>query len=175
METYQADSSWRGKLRRRTVRPRQPQPGAGRRRRPWCRSPLTTCRQAPPRTGAAILERQGLRGSFYVAARLAGSISVMGPIAAGDAVRRLSAAGHEIGCHTYFAPRLRARCRPATAVEDVARNAETLRSWGLPRPTTFAYPFGDVSPAAKARGGAGRPLRAVAGRCIPDWSPPVPT
>jgi peptidoglycan/xylan/chitin deacetylase (PgdA/CDA1 family) len=37
----------------------------------------------------------------------------------------------------------------------VARNAETLAMWGLPRPTTFAYPFGEVAPATK---------RALAGR-----------
>jgi peptidoglycan/xylan/chitin deacetylase (PgdA/CDA1 family) len=75
-------------------------------------------------------------------------------MACAQTVQRLAAAGHEIGCHTYT----HLDCGQATAqdaVEDVALNAETLARWGLPRPTTFAYPFGDVAPATK---------RALAGR-----------
>ena len=34
-------------------------------------------------------------------------------------------------------------------MEDVARNAETLAAWGVGRPTTFAYPFGDVAAGTK--------------------------
>ena len=92
--------------------------------------------------------------TYYVAAALAGTDAVTGRMADADAVRRLAAAGHEIGCHTYS----HLDCGQAAAcdaVEDVARNAETLRAWGLPQPTTFAYPFGDVAPATK---------RALAGR-----------
>jgi peptidoglycan/xylan/chitin deacetylase (PgdA/CDA1 family) len=99
-------------------------------------------------TGAAILGERGLRGTFFVAAALAGTDAVTGPMASADDVRRLAMAGHEIGCHTYT----HLDCGQAAAcdaVEDVARNAETLAAWGVGRPTTFAYPFGDVAPAPK--------------------------
>ncbi|HZZ90320.1 MAG TPA: polysaccharide deacetylase family protein [Caulobacteraceae bacterium] len=105
--------------------------------------------------GAAVLEARGLKGTFYVAAALAGSAdAVTGPMADADAVRKLSRTGHEIGCHTYS----HLDCGQAAAgdaIEDVARNAETLSAWGVSRPTTFAYPFGDVAPQTK---------RALAGR-----------
>jgi peptidoglycan/xylan/chitin deacetylase (PgdA/CDA1 family) len=99
-------------------------------------------------TGAAILERRGLKGAYFVAAALAGTDAVTGPMATPDQVRRLADAGHEIGCHTYS----HLDCGQAAAcdaVEDVARNAEALAAWGVGRPTTFAYPFGDVAPATK--------------------------
>jgi peptidoglycan/xylan/chitin deacetylase (PgdA/CDA1 family) len=98
--------------------------------------------------GAAILQARGLKGTYYVAAALEGTDAVTGPMACANAVKRLAAAGHEIGCHTYS----HLDCGQAAAcdaVEDVALNAETLIGWGLPRPTTFAYPFGDVAPATK--------------------------
>jgi peptidoglycan/xylan/chitin deacetylase (PgdA/CDA1 family) len=99
-------------------------------------------------TGAAILARRGLRGTYFVAGALAGTDALTGPMATPDQVRRLADAGHEIGCHTYS----HLDCGQAAAgdaVEDVARNAETLQAWGIPRPTTFAYPFGDVAPGTK--------------------------
>jgi peptidoglycan/xylan/chitin deacetylase (PgdA/CDA1 family) len=152
-EAYQADTSWRGKLRRRTVRLAARRPA---------RAPsgpmISFCFDDAPASatdaGAAILERRGLKGSYFIAAAMAGTDAATGRMADAAAVRRLADAGHEVGCHTYS----HLDCGQASAedaVEDVARNAETLAAWGLPRPTTFAYPFGDVAPAAK---------RALAGR-----------
>jgi peptidoglycan/xylan/chitin deacetylase (PgdA/CDA1 family) len=152
-EAYQADGSWRAKLRRRTVRlaarrPAAAPPG------PMASFVFDDAPASAAEIGAAILERHGLRGSFYIAAALAGTDAAVGRMAGPDAVRRLAAAGHEIGCHTYSHLDC-GQADPGDAVEDVARNAETLGAWGLGRPTTFAYPFGDVAPGAK---------RALAGR-----------
>jgi peptidoglycan/xylan/chitin deacetylase (PgdA/CDA1 family) len=150
---YRADTSWRAKLRRRTVRLTARRPA-----RPPARPMLSFAFDDVPATaaerGAQILERRGLKATYYVAAALAGTDSTLGRMACVGAVRRLAAAGHEIGCHTYT----HLDCGQASAqdaVEDVARNAEALAGWGLQRPTTFAYPFGDVAPATK---------RALAGR-----------
>ena len=153
IEAYHADSSWRGKLRRRTVRLAARRPA---------RTPagpmISFCFDDAPASaaevGAAILERRGLRGSYFIAAAMAGTDAATGRMADALAVRRLAEAGHEVGCHTYS----HLDCGQASAedaVEDVALNAETLARWGLPRPATFAYPFGDVAPATK---------RALAGR-----------
>jgi peptidoglycan/xylan/chitin deacetylase (PgdA/CDA1 family) len=144
---YHADSSWRAKVRRRAVRLVSRKPArapAG----PMISFAFDDVPTSAAETGAAILERYGLKGTFYVAAALAGADSVTGPMADAVAVRRLAAAGHEIGCHTYSHLDC-GQARAADAVEDVARNAETLIGWGLPRPSTFAYPFGDVAPATK--------------------------
>ena len=150
---YRADTSWRAKLRRRTVRLASRRPARAP-RRPMLSLAFDDVPASAAVTGAEILERRGLKGSYYVAAALAGTDAPTGRMACADAVRRLAQAGHEIGCHTYS----HLDCGQATAhdaVEDVARNGETLAMWGLPRPTTFAYPYGDVAPATK---------RALAGR-----------
>jgi len=99
-------------------------------------------------TGARILEERGMRGSYYIAAALAGTDAPTGRMADRDDVARLAEAGHEIGCHTYTHLDCGQAC-VASAVEDVALNAQTLAAWGLPQPTTFAYPYGDVAPATK--------------------------
>ena len=153
VEAYHADTSWRGKIRRRTVRLAARRPA---------RAPtgpmISFCFDDAPASateaGAAILEHRGLKGSYFIAAAMAGTHAATGRMADAAAVRRLAGAGHEVGCHTYS----HLDCGQASAedaVEDVALNAETLARWGLPRPTTFAYPFGDVAPGTK---------RALAGR-----------
>ena len=146
-DVYRADASWRGKLRRRTVqfaarRPAKAPAGS------MISFAFDDVPASAAETGAAILERRGLKGTYFVAAALAGTDAVTGPMATADQVRRLADAGHEIGCHTYS----HLDCGQAAAcdaVEDVARNAETLQAWGVPRPATFAYPFGDVAPLPK--------------------------
>jgi peptidoglycan/xylan/chitin deacetylase (PgdA/CDA1 family) len=146
-EAYHADRSWRARVRRRTVRLTNRRPArapAG----PMISFTFDDVPASATETGAAILERQGLRGAFYVAAALAGTSAPNGQIADAGAVQRLAAAGHEVGCHTYSHLDC-GQAAAADAIEDVARNADTLIGWGLPRPSTFAYPFGDVAPATK--------------------------
>ena len=146
-EVYRADASWRGKLRRRTVRLSSRRP-AKTPRGPMISFAFDDVPASAIDAGAAIIEARGLRGTYFVAAALAGTDAVTGPMATPDQVRGLADAGHEIGCHTYS----HLDCGQAAAcdaVEDVARNAETLAAWGVGRPTTFAYPFGDVAPVAK--------------------------
>lgn len=98
--------------------------------------------------GAAQLEAAGGRGTFYVAGSLAGGVENGKAVLDVDAIRGLHARGHEIGCHTY-AHRSMHRTARADLAADLDRNADFLAGHGLPRPTTFAYPFGDVSLASK--------------------------
>ncbi|HEY1426388.1 MAG TPA: polysaccharide deacetylase family protein [Caulobacteraceae bacterium] len=144
---YHADASWRGKLRRRMVRlaarrPARAPPG------PMISFAFDDIPASAAEAGAAILEQRGVRATWFVAAALAGTNAVTGPMASADQVRRLASAGHEIGCHTYTHLDC-GQAAPCDAVDDVARNAETLGAWGVGRPTSFAYPFGDVAPATK--------------------------
>ncbi|HEY2708313.1 MAG TPA: polysaccharide deacetylase family protein [Caulobacteraceae bacterium] len=146
-DAYHADSSWRAKVRRRTVRLASRRPARAP-ERPLISFSFDDVPATAAETGAAVLEARGLRGTFYVAAALTGTDAVTGPMAEVAAINRLAAAGHEIGCHTYS----HLDCGQAAAcdaVEDVALNAQTLIGWGLPRPATFAYPFGDVAPLTK--------------------------
>jgi peptidoglycan/xylan/chitin deacetylase (PgdA/CDA1 family) len=145
---YSADRSLKGKLRRRLVRLAERRPA----RRGPMRPTISFSFDDAPATavieGRAALEAQGLRGTYFVAADLAGKTGPMGPNAAADALMQASAAGHELACHTFS----HLDCGQAdrrTIEADVERNAAALSAWGAPAATTFAYPYGDVGLAAK--------------------------
>jgi peptidoglycan/xylan/chitin deacetylase (PgdA/CDA1 family) len=107
--------------------------------------------------GGAVLERAGVRGTYYVSGDLAGTPCDTGvhgltlphftPGHLVEAVRR----GHEVGCHTFSHQSLAGR--PGSAVDaECDRNAAFLRAvLGDHPPVSFAYPFGHASFAVKAR------------------------
>lgn len=97
--------------------------------------------------GAPLLERAGVRGTFYISAGLCDRESHMGRFAGAAEVRTLVAAGHEVGCHTYSHLDC-GRARTRTIEADVTRNRKALAKWGL-EAETFAYPYGEISGAAK--------------------------
>jgi peptidoglycan/xylan/chitin deacetylase (PgdA/CDA1 family) len=90
--------------------------------------------------GARILERHGVRGTFYVAGGIAGRQHDGQPMLSAEDYRSLSAAGHEIGHHTFSH-------RTAWSLgfgygADLERNGGYLGDI-LPAPArNFAFPFG---------------------------------
>jgi peptidoglycan/xylan/chitin deacetylase (PgdA/CDA1 family) len=105
-------------------------------------------------TGGGILERYGLRGTYYAALKLAATADVLGPMFDGEDVRAAHDAGHEIACHTYT----HLNCRHAarrTIVAEVCKNQAAISALieGF-TPINFAYPFGAVSLAARLTLGA---------------------
>lgn len=154
MDVYEPDRSWRGKLRRRTVRLQQRRRVTQALERPMVSFAFDDAPVSSATAGRATLEARGLKGTWYISAGLLGTEAAVGRVVDEGDVRALAAAGHEIGCHTFS----HLDCGAAAAAQidaDLQRNAESLADWGLPSPTTFAYPYGDVSLAAK---------RAVTGR-----------
>lgn len=148
MEVYSADRSLKGKLRRRIARLRHRKPAQVRLTRPMLTISFDDAPHSAATMGAAILEARGLRGTYFVATGLAEQDSRFGAYASNADTMRLLAAGHEIACHTYS----HLDCGKAdtpTILADVDRNAAALQALGV-TPTTFAYPYGDVSPWAKA-------------------------
>jgi peptidoglycan/xylan/chitin deacetylase (PgdA/CDA1 family) len=101
-------------------------------------------------TGGAILEKYGLRGTYYAALGLAGSTGNVGPIAELAEMREAHQRGHELACHTYS----HLDCSVASAAEilaEIRRNAEAMAALidGF-APSNFAYPFGRyLSPAKR--------------------------
>ncbi len=109
---------------------------------------------APPsaaEAGAALLEKRGLRGTFYLCGGLLGGASDIQPLMSRAEAASLAARGHEIACHTYSHRDVRELDGAALQRELVA-NAEALAglTGGAP-PRNFAYPFGRISFGAKLR------------------------
>lgn len=125
--------------------------------------------------GAAILEAEGARGTFYIAAGLLGSSEPGRRLIDAQGCASLLARGHELGCHTYSHPNLRHTGRAALAA-DLDRNRTALAALApgfVPR--NFAYPYNAGSFRHRdavarryrsARGGLGGINRGVTDRTL---------
>jgi len=145
---YSADRSLYGKLRRRMARLMTTRPARLSPDRPLLTVSFDDAPVSAAEAGAAVLERHGARGTYFISAGLAGRESHLGRYTAPEDVTRLAAAGHEIACHTFSHLDCgKARAADIAAELDASRNA--LAAAGV-SPATFAYPYGDVSPWGKA-------------------------
>ena len=147
IEAYQPDLSLRGKLRRRLALRHARRPAASAPPRPMVSFSFDDVPASAAEAGAAVLERAGVRGSFYIATALCDREGHMGRFAGAEEVRRLAATGHEVGCHTAGHVDL-ARVSAALMEAELDANRAALAGLGA-EPRTFAYPYGEVGFAAK--------------------------
>jgi peptidoglycan/xylan/chitin deacetylase (PgdA/CDA1 family) len=161
MEAYSADRSLRGKLRRRYTRLAYRKPVRLALARPMITFSFDDVPASAALAGARVLEAAGLKGTFYICAGLEDGEGPMGRYGSSEDARRLAAAGHEVACHTYSHLDC-GQADQAAIAADVDRNGIALSQRGAPAPVSFAYPYGDVSFAAKkALGGRFKTLRTV--------------
>jgi peptidoglycan/xylan/chitin deacetylase (PgdA/CDA1 family) len=147
-EDYSPDRSLKGKLRRRFVRLQARRPARVNLTRPMVSFSFDDVPISAVEAAGAMLEAKGARGTYFVCAGLAGQDSRMGRYAGREDLLAAQAKGHEIACHTYG--HLDCGAAAASTIKaDIALNDATLTGWGAPPTTTFAYPYGDVSHAAK--------------------------
>ncbi len=95
--------------------------------------------------GAAVLDRHGLHGTFYVASGTCGSMDTHWRVIGEDQVRALHGGGHEIGCHTFSHVRvedLDARRMEEECGQNLRRLRELCPGIAV---TNFCYPFGRAS------------------------------
>lgn len=99
--------------------------------------------------GLKPMEREGWHGSIYIAAALFGITNHHGLHMSAEDVRAVYATGHEIGGHSYS--HIDGKLTPLpTFLDDVARNQNVLSGLGIGPCDTFAYPYGEVTPAMKS-------------------------
>jgi peptidoglycan/xylan/chitin deacetylase (PgdA/CDA1 family) len=92
--------------------------------------------------GAAILERHGALGTFYVIGSQVGTSAPLWDMVDGEDVIALHRQGHEIACHTFSHKRT-CDLDAETLSAEIARNQQYLRSLDSSiRIENFAYPFG---------------------------------
>ena len=101
------------------------------------------------RNGGKILQKYGLRGTFYTSFGLLGRESPSGLIAGKEDLADLLEEGHELACHTY------SHCDSwSTAADDfeesIARNRRALKE-SFPAETfsSFSYPISEPRPGIK--------------------------
>jgi peptidoglycan/xylan/chitin deacetylase (PgdA/CDA1 family) len=100
-------------------------------------------------TGAGILERHGIRGTFYVSGGGCGLTSPCGQLASVEHLRALHGRGHEIASHTFSHPAI-SSIPLADLDRDLSRNETFLRAiHGGIAVRNFAYPYGDFSFSSK--------------------------
>ena len=106
-----------------------------------------------PRTaytaGGAILKRLGFRGTYYVAMGLMGKRTDEGEQFRVDDLGSLVADGHELATQTFSHSSSR-KTPVAAFMDDVRKGDDAIREIAGLRPSgNFAYPYGDVTLAAK--------------------------
>lgn len=148
MQPYSADRSLGGKLRRRYARLVHRRPARLGLTRPVVSFTFDDIPESAAHAGAAVLEANEARGTFYICTGLADHEGHMGRFANADEVRALAARGHEVACHTRDHIDCH-RASDATLLEDTADNVARLKALGATA-RHFAFPYGEVSPHAKA-------------------------
>ncbi len=149
---YRPDRSLNGKIRRRATRLLHSRHNARNILRPMISFSFDDVTRSALSIGAKLLEQRGLRGSYYVASGLIGQTGHMGDYATDTQIAAAAKAGHDIGCHTYS----HLDCGQASGAnigEDIERNRLALARLGVSTPSTFAYPYGDVSASGKREAG----------------------
>lgn len=94
--------------------------------------------------GAAILERHGAHGTYYIAGGLAGTVESDRRLIDDAGASELAARGHEIGCHTFAHCKVSTLGRPRLGA-DLDRNALYLDGLTGSRRRNFAYPYNIAS------------------------------
>lgn len=135
---------WRGELASRFARaPAHVQLG-----RPTISFTFDDFLESSATTGAAVLERHGVHGTFYANGGTIGGMGELGPVGTAARLRQVHAAGHEIGCHTHAHLDLFTVGSQAIAA-DLDRNAAWLDHEVGPARRSFAYPYGKAPLRAK--------------------------
>ncbi len=103
-----------------------------------------------------ILERFGAKATYYASGRFCGAREDGIDYFDAEDLRAAHRAGHEIGAHS-FAHQMTPLVSSAELAADETRNAAALceilggvGGGGATRPSSYAYPYGEVSPRTKA-------------------------
>ena len=148
IEAYSPDRSLKGKLRRRLVQWVERRPARLATSRPMVSFTFDDAPASAVVEGAARLEAHDARGTYFISASLAGRVGPMGKYASRKEVMAAAAKGHDIACHSFSHLDCGSADGEAVAA-DAAKNQATLAKWGAAPSSSFAYPYGDVSRAAK--------------------------
>ena len=146
---YQPSRSLFAKIKRRVTQYRHAEPANIVLDRPILSITFDDCPHSAIEKGAAVLDRHGVKGCFYIATDLLGEDSPMGPMTTADAVRQLAANDHEIGAHSHSHVDY-AQSPLRDVKRDIEKNLQNLKKLcGVKEVESFAFPYGETSFEAK--------------------------
>ena len=149
-DIYQPQSDLRAKLTRRRARLSGQDKIQINMDRPIVSFSFDDCPQSVVTNALPKLEAEGWKATLYMSMGLCDMTNHLGRHMSEIEVRNAYERGHEIGCHTFS--HLDGFTHSPDEVEmDIDRNWQEFRRLGLPRPNTFAYPYGEVTLALKQR------------------------
>lgn len=149
MEAYSPPRHLLAKVQRRLTQRRAARPATLHFEQPILSITFDDFPASAAREGAQILESHGARGVFYAAAGLAEQDGPSGRNFSAADLKRLAAAGHEIGCHSY-AHNDCAKRPVFETLQDFAKNRDALTAMGLTEAAhSLAYPYGETTSALK--------------------------
>jgi len=149
LQAYLPSSGLIGKLKRQAARRLAKAPMRIALDRPLVSFSFDDFPKSAAEAGAEILERHGWRGTYFASGGFAGGENHLGRLYEIGDLKRLHANGHEIACHTFSHIDV-TQTALAEVVAEVDRNRAYLEACGFEAPfETFAFPYGEASPAAK--------------------------
>jgi len=145
---YQPNTSLTAKLRRRLVPFQARRVIPMRLDHPIVSFSFDDCPKSVMENALKPIESEGWLATIYIAMGLCGTTNHLGLHMNGDDVKAAHESGHEIGDHTF------SHCDSsalslADVLADIDKNQVELHTIGLPQSETFAYPYGEVTPALK--------------------------
>ena len=106
------------------------------------------CPRSVVENALPLIEAKGWRATIYAAMGLCGTTNHLGLHMSEEDMVAANKSGHEIGDHTFtHIDGLKAG--PAKTLADISKNRAVFDRLGLPKAETFAYPYGEVTPALK--------------------------
>jgi peptidoglycan/xylan/chitin deacetylase (PgdA/CDA1 family) len=99
--------------------------------------------------GGKILDKYGVKGTYYAVGDFCSKVAEGVQQYDADDIRELVAQGHELGSHTYKHTSVFTVSNAALRKEEADNQAFFNEILGDYRLSTFAYPFGDISPRTK--------------------------
>jgi peptidoglycan/xylan/chitin deacetylase (PgdA/CDA1 family) len=149
LQAYLPSSGLIGKLKRQAARRLAKTPMRITLDRPLVSFSFDDFPKSAGEAGAEILERHGWRGTFFASGGFAGGENHLGKLYDIGDLKRLHASGHEIACHTFSHIDV-TQTALSDVVAEIDRNRAYLDASGHEAPfETFAFPYGEASPAAK--------------------------
>lgn len=148
MTIYQPDMSLKAKVIRRLVPYTERRVLKPKLKRPIVSFSFDDCPKSVIENAIKPLAQENWRSTVYIAMGLCDTTNHLGLHMSADDVKALHADGQEIADHTF-------NHIDATQhslddfMADIDKNQEALNALGLPKSQTFAYPYGQVTTAAK--------------------------